>query len=407
MKHIKTIFISCIFCVLGYVNAQNLELLIAEGLNNNPEIQKFELQYGIISEKVNEANTLPNTEFSLGYFASEPETRTGAQRFKISATQMMPWFGTISARENYSTALADAQFEEVVIAKRKLAAALSQSYYELYENQEKQAILSDNIQLLETYKTMAINAVETGKASSVAVLRLQMRQNDLLQLQQILVQQFLSEQTTLNKLLNRDKLVPIAINEQLGIPTSQQILTTDSLLIHPELIKLEKLYNSVTQSELLNRKESNPMIGFGIDYVNVEKRPNMNFSDNGKDIIMPMVSVSIPIFNQKYKSVSKQNQLQQQELLSQKQQRLNALETLLEAAINNQNVARISYQTQLSNLEYAKDAETILIKNYETGTINFNDVLDIQELQLKFQMNIAESIKQYYLQTTIINYLIQ
>ena len=41
------------------------------------------------------------------------------------------------------------------------------------------------------------------------------------------------------------------------------------------------------------------MIGLGLDYINVEERPNMDFSDNGKDIVMPMVSVSIPIFNKK------------------------------------------------------------------------------------------------------------
>ena len=157
----------------------------------------------------------------------------------------------------------------------------------------------------------------------------------------------------------------------------------------------------------MNQKESSPMIGFGLDYINVAERPNMDFSDNGKDIVMPMVSVSIPIFNKKYKSQTKQNDLQQQEITAQKQERLNSLETLLDKAVNDKVSARISYATQTKNLKQAKDAEEILIKNYETGTIDFNDVLDIQELQLKFQMNQIESVKTYYVQTTIINYLIK
>ena len=166
-------------------------------------------------------------------------------------------------------------------------------------------------------------------------------------------------------------------------------------------------YKSIEQSELLNQKESSPMIGFGLDYINVAERPNMDFSDNGKDIVMPMVSVSIPIFNKKYKSQTKQNDLQQQEITAQKQERLNALETLLDKANNERISARISYATQTKNLKQAKDAEDILIKSYETGTIDFNDVLDIQELQLKFQMNQIESIRTYYVQSTIINYLTQ
>jgi outer membrane protein TolC len=118
-----------------------------------------------------------------------------------------------------------------------------------------------------------------------------------------------------------------------------------------------------------------------------------------------MVSVSIPIFNKKYKSQTKQNELEQQEITVQKQERLNTLETLLSKAINERISARISYTTQTKNLKQAKDAEDILIKSYETGTIDFNDVLDIQELQLKFQMNQIESVKTYFVQTTIINYL--
>ena len=388
-------------------NAQELETLIDEALNNNPEIQKFELQYSIASEKVNEVNTLPNTEFGVGYFVSEPETRTGAQRFKVSAKQMLPWFGNITARENYVSALADAKYEDIVIAKRKLMVSVSQSYYNLYANKAKQEVLSENIKLLETYETLALTSVEVGKASAVDVLRLQMRQNEMQQLLDVLSQQFLAEQTTLNKLLNRDKDLEVSVVNELIIPSEDFEITSENLALHPELLKFDKLYQSVEQSELLNQKESSPMIGFGLDYINVDKRPNMDFSDNGKDIIMPMVSLSIPLFNNKYKSQTKQNELQQQEILAQKQERTNTLETLLDKAVNDKVSARISYATQTKNLKQAKDAEEILIKNYETGTIDFNDVLDIQELQLKFQMNQIESVKTYYVQTTIINYLIQ
>lgn len=407
MKHIKTIFFlfSILFALKG--NAQELQTLIDEALANNPEIQKFELQYKRVSEKVNEVNTIPNTEFGVGYFISEPETRTGAQRFKVSAKQMLPWFGTITSRENYVSALADAKYEDIVIAKRKLMASVSQSYYKLYANRAKQDILSENIKLLETYETMALTSVEVGKASAVNVLRLQIRQNEMLQLLDVLRQQYLAEQTNFNKLLGRKKDIVVNAVDELTIPSETTLANTENLALHPELIKYDKLYQSVEQSELLNQKESLPMIGFGLDYINVDKRPNMGFSDNGKDIVMPMVSVSIPIFNKKHKSQTKQNELQQQEITAQKQERLNKLETVLNKAVNNRVSARINYKTQTKNLKQANNAEEILIKSYETGTIDFNDVLDIQELQLKFEISQIESVKSYYLQTTIINYLTQ
>jgi len=406
-SHVKTVFILCSLFFVFKGNAQQLEVLIAQALTNNPKIQKFELQYNIASEKVNEVNVIPNTEFGVGYFVSEPETRTGAQRFKVSAKQMLPWFGTITSRENYVSSLADAKYEDIVIAKRKLIASVSQSYYNLYENKAKQEVLTENIKLLESYETLSLTSVEVGKTSAVDVLRLKMRQNEMQQLKDVLSQQFLSEQTNLNNILNRENDVTVTVADSLMMPLEDFEITTGNLGLHPELLKYDKLYQSIELSELLNQKESSPMIGFGLDYINVSERPGMNFSDNGKDIVMPMVSLSIPIFNKKYKSQTKQNELEKQEITVQKQERLNTLETLLIKAVNNRISARISYDTQTKNLKQAKNAEDILIKIYETGTIDFNDVLDIQELQLKFQVNQIESVKTFYVQSTIINYLTQ
>jgi cobalt-zinc-cadmium efflux system outer membrane protein len=344
--------ISSIFCFILFVSntqSQQLETFIAEALANNPEIQKFELQYSIASEKVNEVNTLPNTEFGVGYFVSEPETRTGAQRFRVSAKQMLPWFGNITARENYVSSLADAKYEDIVIAKRKLMVSVSQSYYNLYANKAKQQVLSENIKLLETYETLALTSVEVGKAFAVDVLRLQMRQNEMQQLLDVLSQQYLAEQTAFNNLLNRENTVAVSLISELNIPSDDFEIISENLALHPELLKYDKLYQSVEKSELLNQKESRPMIGFGLDYINVEKRPAMSFRDNGKDIVMPTVSISIPIFNNKYRSQTKQNELQQKEILAQKSERLNTLETLLDKAKKDRISARISYSTQAKN----------------------------------------------------------
>ena len=143
IKYIQIIVF--LFSINGH--AQELQAYIKIALANNPEIKKFELQYQIASEKTNEVNTIPNTEFGLGYFVSEPETRTGAQRFKISAKQMLPWFGTITSRKNYISSLANAKYEDIVIAKRKLIASVSKSYYNLYSNKLKLEVIKKNIEL--------------------------------------------------------------------------------------------------------------------------------------------------------------------------------------------------------------------------------------------------------------------
>lgn len=386
------------------LKAQTLDAYIQESENNNPEVQAFELRYNISKEKVEEADAFPKTEVSAGVFVSEPETRTGAQKARFSVKQMLPWFGSITLRESYASSLAEVDYLDIVITKRKLRLSVSQSYYELYAIEQKQVVLEENIQLLNTYEKLALTSVEVGGASAVDVLRLQIRQNELKEAKQVLEQEYKAVQTQFNNFLNRNENTSIAVVDALSVEEPIEIQQVE-LELHPELEKYDRLYESVAHSEVLNQKEANPNLGFGLDYIPVAKRPGMDFSDNGKDILMPMVSLSIPIFNNNYKSRTVQNELRQEEINAQKANRRNLLETILSDALNNKEASYIKYKTQLRNLEQAKNAEKILVKNYETGTIDFNDVLDIQELQLRFQINLIEAVKNYYVQTTIINYL--
>jgi outer membrane protein TolC len=409
MRNILTswviLFLSFIFTF--YSKAQSLQSYIQEAEMNNPAIQAFDLNYKILQEKVNEVNWLPNTEFSAGYFVSEPETRTGAQRAKFSTKQMLPWFGTINARKNYASSMAETDFIETIIIRRKLALSITQSYYRLYEIKAKQSILEDNIRVLETYEQLALTSIEVGNASAVDVLQLQIRKNEIQQQKEMLEQALIAERIAFNKKLNRDGNHKIQIPDSIVIPMQETLYSDSLLMVNPELIKYDKLFESVTKLEALNQKNSKPMIGFGLDYIPISERPAMDFSDNGKDILMPMISVSIPIFNNRHKSISKQHEFRQQEIQLQKKERMNSLETALASTIAKQNQAKISYKTQEANLKQANSAMEILIKGYETGAVNFNNLLDIQELQLKFRLNKIKATKEYYTQSAILNYLIQ
>ncbi|MFD2833035.1 TolC family protein [Gramella sp. AN32] len=387
------------------LSAQQLQSYIQTAEENNPEIQAFNLRYEIAEEKINEVNSYPDTEFGVGYFVSEPETRTGAQKERLSIRQMIPWFGSITARENYASSMADAEYVEVAIAKRKLTLSVAQSYYQLYANSAKQKVLQENIELLETFHELALNSLEVGSASAVDVLRLQMRQNDLAQQKVSLEQEFNAQQVLFNNLLNREQNLSVEVYDSLFIPQEEAVERERIAEVHPELLKFDRLYESVAEAEKLNQKEAAPKLGFGLDYINVQERTDMSLADNGKDILMPMVSVFIPIFNNKYKSVTRQNELRQKELEAQKSQRFNVLQTKLEEALSGRTSAKVTAYTFLRNLEQADDAEEILIKSYETGTIDFDDVLEVQELQLKFQTGLIEAVKNYYMQSAVINYL--
>ena len=189
-----------LFFSFSSVFGQSLRFFVEEGLKNNLEIQEFEITHDISSEKVNESSTLPNTNIGLGYFVSEPETRTGAQKTSLSVQQMFPWFGSISANKSYMNSLAEESKQDIVTAKKALTMGLSQEYYGLCAIKEKEKILVATMNLLETYETLLLSSISTGKKGGISVLRLQIRKNELEKEKSILEQMFFSKQAKLNEL---------------------------------------------------------------------------------------------------------------------------------------------------------------------------------------------------------------
>src|SRR5690554_5090414 len=272
-----------------YTQAQSLETYIEEATKGNPAIRAAETQHAISIEKIAEAKTLPDTEFSAGYMFGKNQMPM-MQQGEFGVMQMLPWFGTNAARSNYATAMADAVLPEIEIAKRKIAMDLSQSYYRLYEISKKQEVLNSNIELLKIYEQLALTSVEVAEASVVSVLRLQMRQNELVEKRLMLQQDYSDELIVFNMIMNRKEFSDISIPDTLLMPFKDSEADFTDLNFHPELLKYEELGKTVTQAEALNKKERAPDLGVGMEYMLYHETPNM---------FMPMASVSIPIFNKK------------------------------------------------------------------------------------------------------------
>ena len=242
-------------CLAIAGNAQQLDVYLQQAETTNPKISGANNEYEIALEKRNEVNTLPDTEFSVGYFISETETRTGPQQFKLSARQMLPWFGTITARKNYAAAMADAEYINVAIAKRQLKLNVSQSYYKLYAAMDMQNVLREQVSLLETYEELALTYIEVGKASAVDLLKLQVRKNELLQEIEALKNTFKAEQAEFNSLLSQPVDTQIKVVNLSQMPLDSLSVSNTTVTTHPELIKFDKLYESVVSNETLNKKK--------------------------------------------------------------------------------------------------------------------------------------------------------
>ena len=87
--------------------AQHLESYLEYAATNNPGLKAKYAEFEASMQRIEQVNTLNNPTFSFGYFISPVETRVGPQRMKFSLSQMFPWFGTLDAKEDIASKLAE------------------------------------------------------------------------------------------------------------------------------------------------------------------------------------------------------------------------------------------------------------------------------------------------------------
>jgi len=400
---VNPIFIMMFLLTIS-AKAQSLNDYLLIASENNPELQAIQYKYESALEKVNEVGSFPNTTIAAGYFVQEVETRVGAQKAKISATQTLPWFGTLNAKEESANYNAAAQLNNFDFSRRKLFLDVKSAYFELFELKEKERLILENIEILKTFESLGLNELENNRATMVDVLKIRMEKNELQNQLSSVQRNFKAKKNTFNFLLNRDENSDVNLPENPLLQVSDDF-SKEQISNNPKILQFENLQSSLEKSELAIKKERLPTIGIGLDYGIVEKRAINDLADNGKDIIMPMVSVSFPLFSKKYSSKQKQLKIDQQALESSKENTYNQLFTIFENSKSKLTNSKVSIATQIDNIKEAKRAKKILLSAYETSTVDFEQLLEIQQLQLKFELKKVISEKEYAIQKSTLEFL--
>lgn len=401
------VLISFVLFSIGNVSfAQTLEEYFQIAAENNPELKAKYKRAEAAMEKIPQVSSLQDPTFSFGYFISPVETRVGPQRAKFSLTQMFPWFGTLKAQGDVAALNAEAQFQEFIDAKNKLYYKVAGAYYPLLELYQIQALEEENKEILETLKTIANAKYENGKGTMVDLLRVDMMIDEVKTNLHILESKKKPLKTTFNKLLNRDQNDSIEIPSEVPSIEVQSFEESDSLFAdHPLMEQLDLQIKASEARVLAVKKQGLPKIGVGLDYVLVGKRTDMDLPDNGKDVLMPMVTMSIPIFRKKYKAAEKEAFLMRDAYEFQKEALDNQLTSQYENAL-----FKLEQQSELIELYDQQTQRTdqsmrLILKSYQNTGKDFEEVLRMQQQLLKYQKLNIKALVEYHIAVEEIYYL--
>jgi outer membrane protein TolC len=405
MKRLINLSIIIIGCIAIHGQSRVPEEYLGMALENNPGLQAKYKAFEASLQEVTRAKSLPDPGLSAGYFVWPVETRVGPQRFRVSLSQMFPWFGTLKARGDVAAFMAEAKYQAFLDATNEVFYNVAEIWYMLYEMNKKQELELDNRSILESYKNIATRKFESGTGAMADVLRTDILLQESLTNSKVLEIKERELRVRFNLLLNRDEEAEIIIADSLHLDRDIELkIPGKALASNPRVKQLDYRIAASQKNEVLAEKQGMPEIGIGLDYVIVGERPGMDLTGNGKDVLMPMVSLSIPVFRKKYRAAVKEAELTRENYKLQKMNVINTLDAKYESArfqVDQKRELITLYNKQAGE---SKQVLNLLFSAYSNSGKEFEEVLLVQQQLLKYAKQEVEATASYFTALANITY---
>ena len=394
-----------LFFTSGY--AQTLSDYLAIAAQNNPEVKAAYAMFEAAMQKSPQVSSLPDPSLTMSAFGQMIETRVGSQEARFSLMQMFPWFGTLRAKESAANLMAEAAFQNYLDTKNELYFDVKSMYAELYELKKMIELEEQNQSILNNYKELALSKFRNGKGAMVDVIRIDIKRNESLMNIQLLKDKNYPLQVAFNNMLNRDVEEMINIPSSLLIESYEDTISDDNIFIsNPKLVKLDKQKAAFEAQKIVAKKEGLPMIGFGLDYSIISKRDVENLEMNGQDAIMPMLTVTLPIFRKKYKAAQKEMDFMLEATNYEQQAIKNNLTSSFKIAEYELAKAGKLIDLYKNQTERTEQAIKLLLSTYSNSNTDFEEILRMNQDLLMYQTATTTEIKNQFTAQSKIDYLL-
>jgi len=452
-----SMYINVYHCISVFSQSDSLYSYLEIAAKNNPTVLQRYYEYEATLQKIPQIGSLPDPEVSLGVFLSPMELLGGNQLADIRLMQMFPWFGVIRSAKDEMSLMANARYESFRDAKLQLSLDVQRSWYELHKVKQNIRISEKNIEILKTIERLAIvrfKAAPSGNSSSSSsravtpgsapgssnsssgmnsmgsssntsgtvsnqaassmpgnsmgsssgssgltdVYRIQIEINDVHNNIEQLKNQWNTLAAQFNSYLNRPPDATVTIPDTLiadDFQLSLLELSDSAFSNNPMLGMLKFEQQSLEARKQMVTKMGYPMIGLGVNYSVINKSEMSTSSMNGKDMVMPMVTATLPIYRKKYRSMQSEADLLKSANEQNYKATANELSTEYYRAMQlYQDAGRRTKLYKDQQLLASKSLD-IMIKSFAASGSDLSDILRIRQQTLDYEYKQMEAIADY------------
>jgi len=440
------------FCVSAYSQDSLMHYLELATKNNPTVLQRYN-EYQAALQKVPQVGSLPDPQLEMGVFLSPMELMSGYQVADIKLMQMFPWFGVIKNAKDEMSLMAKAKYETFRDAKLQVQYDVQRNWFDLYKVRHNIRISEKNVELLKTIERLTLvkfkygasggnssSAASSSIASSYAPTATSSGMNTmggsasssptrssssaasgsmgstsggsgLADVYQIQIE--MSElENNIASLKTEEQVVMARFNSQLNRPLKTSVAVAELLPTEPlDMIYLSVNDSMFTQNPMLGMlqyeqqsltarkkmvtKMGLPMVGIGLNYSVISKSEMSTSAMNGQDMIMPMLTVTLPIYRKKYKAMQTETDFMKSANEQNYQATANALQTEYYEALQLNTDAQRRMKLYDNQSALAKKSLDIQIKTYSASGSSLTDILRIRQQLLNYELKQVEAVVDY------------
>jgi outer membrane protein TolC len=206
----------------------------------------------------------------------------------------------------------------------------------------------------------------------------------------------------LQQLQANSELLRIQFNQVLGRPMTTAILLPKTweqpnLLLekqeyldkilqnHPMLSMYASENLALAQQGKMAKLEGKPMLGAGVNYMTFTPRIENGMQMGGDNMVMPMVSLSLPIYRKKIAAKIKEVELLQGATTLKQQETQNDLSLSWAAAFRDWEDSKRQLALYSEQVALIRQQIQLLETSFTTGSVSLQELLQTQQLLLEYQ----------------------
>ncbi|HZS04769.1 MAG TPA: TolC family protein [Blastocatellia bacterium] len=373
----------------------SLQTLVAEALEQNPEIIAMRRNFDMMRARVPQARALPEPMLSYGYTGNavplppfDIQKGDPSSARMLSFSQEIPFPGKLAIKGRMANVAAESEWWAYEQTRLNVVAEVKDAYFDLYFIGKSIETITKNKELLEKFARIAEAGFAVGKGLQQDVLKAQVEVSRLIDQLTVLEQRKQTAEARLNSLLYREPETPVGAPEEIrprdftyGLAELSDLALTNYPTLKAQRRRIDREQYGVE----LAKKDFYPDFSVSLTYFNRPGLPEM-YGVN--------VGMKLPIwFGQKQRPAVAEATAS----AGVERQRLENITTLLFfrikdrylAATTAQRLVRLYGTTIIPQSSLALESA---IAGYEAGKVDFLTLLDSLMTLRNYELSYYEQL---------------